>query len=167
MRVLSRCAMAAMVLVLAFAPSAGAADSHNVEGTLTGPGGFRFITGCGVITEIGNGAFDAAAIGRGTYSFTVCIRTVTPTITFDGSIIFTGNGGATLSGTIQGVFAGPPGPTFDVTLTDGTKRFTHVHGTLTVGPLTESNSFNCDFRVGICFDWTDTGPITGAVSHTA
>jgi hypothetical protein len=167
MRISKGFAIAGLALVLAFPVSAGAADSHNVKGTLTGPGGFRFTTGCGVITEIGNGTFDATALGRGTYSFTVCIRAVTPTITFDGNIIFTGTGGATLTGTIQGAFTGPPGPIFNVTITDGTKRFTHATGPLTVGPLTESNSFNCDYRFGICFNWTDTGPITGTLSHTS
>jgi hypothetical protein len=86
-------------------------------------------------------------------------------ITFDGTITLTTTGGATLAGTIGGTFTGGSGPTFNVVITGGTKQFAHAGGTLTVGPLVQSDSTNCDLRVGLCFDWRDTGPITGTITR--
>jgi hypothetical protein len=163
-RILS-CALA-MFFVLGVAPGASAATvSRPVDGTLTGAGGFR-LEGCGLITEIGSGTFRAKGLGPGTYAFNVCVS-IDGTITFDGTITLTTAGGATLTGTIGGTFTGGPGPTFDVVITGGTKQFAHAGGTLTVGPLVESDFTNCDPRVGVCFDWRDTGPITGTITNVA
>jgi hypothetical protein len=67
-----------------------------------------------------------------------------------------------LNGTIAGTFASP-GPTWNVTVTGGTKRFSGATGELTVGPLVQSNMHNCDPRVGICMNWTDFGQISGTL----
>jgi hypothetical protein len=158
------CALA-MFFVLGVASGASAATAGRpVDGTLTGPGGFRF-EGCpGTITEIGSGTFRAQGLGPGTYAFNVCVSlSIDGTFTFDGTITFTTAGGATLTGTISGTSGG--GTTFDVVITGGTKQFAHAGGTLTVGPLVQSDRTNC--RVGICLDWRDTGPITGTITNVA
>ena len=49
--------------------------------------------------------------------------------------------------------------------TGGTKRYVNARGDLAIGPLAESDSHNCDPRIGICLDWTDTGPVTGTLRH--
>jgi hypothetical protein len=162
MRRLVVCAVALLV-VTTFAPSASAVGGRDVKGTVAGAGGFEFVAGCGVITEVGSGTFRATALGHGTYTFTVCIE-IAPTITFNGTIAMTTTGGATLTGTIGGSFTGGPGPAFDVVVTGGTKQFANAAGTLTVGPLIESDFTNCDPRVGICLNWRDVGPITGAIT---
>ena len=128
---------------------------------MSGSGGFRLL-GCGVISEIGSGTYSATMLGRGTYTFTVCVTT-TPVITFAGTVVFTEGNGATLAGTIGGSFAGGAGPSFTVTVTDGTKRFSKVRGELVLGPFVQSNQTNCNPRVGVCLDWTDDGPIAGTI----
>jgi hypothetical protein len=153
-----------MVFVLGAAPGAAAdTGGRPVEGTLTGAGGFR-VEGCGAVTEIGSGTFRARGLGSGTYAFNVCVS-IDENITFDGTITLTTTGGATLAGTIGGTFTGGSGPTFDVVITGGTKQFAQAGGTLTVGPLVQSDFTNCDPRVGVCFDWRDTGPITGTITR--
>jgi hypothetical protein len=159
------CALA-VFFVLGVASGASAATAGRpVDGTLTGPGGFRFLGGCDLVTEIGSGTFRAQGLGPGTYAFNVCVS-LDGTFTFDGTITFTTAGGATLTGTISGTLTGG-GPTFDVVITGGTKQFAHAGGTLTVGPLVESDFTNCDPRVGVCLDWRDTGPITGTITNVA
>jgi hypothetical protein len=145
------------------AEAAGAA-TREVSGTLTGPGGF--VTGgcAGIISEFGSGTYSAKGLGTGTYRFDVCI-TDPGVLTFAGTATFTRRTGATLTGTIAGTFGGGPGPTFAVTVTGGTRRYAKAQGTLTIGPLVESNSTNCDPRVGVCLNWTDTGPVTGTLRH--
>lgn len=152
-----------MLVLLGLAPGAPAATSGRpVDGTLTGPGGFR-LRGCGVVTEIGSGTFQAKGLGPGTYEFDVCV-TLDPVVTFDGTITLTTAGGATLTGDISGTYTGGPGPAFDVAITGGTRQFAQATGSLVVGPLSTSNPANCDPRIEICFDWTDTGPITGTIT---
>src|SRR4029453_14646114 len=131
------CALA-MFFVLGAASGASAATAGRpVDGTLTGPGGFR-LEGCGLVTEIGSGTFRAKGLGPGTYAFNVCVS-INGTIMFDGTITLTTAGGATLTGTIGGTFTGGPGPPFDAVMPGGTKQFAHAGGTLTVGPLVESD----------------------------
>lgn len=162
MRRIVSCALILLFALAVVAPSASATTAgRRVAGALTGAGGFRF--SCGVITQIGNGTFHANALGSGTYAFNVCVTIDGSTITFDGTITLTTAGGATLTGTIGGTFTGGPGPTFDVAVTGGTKQFAHAGGALTVGPLVESDFTNCVPR--FCFDWRDTGPITGTITH--
>jgi hypothetical protein len=144
------------------ADGAGAA-TRNVSGTLTGPGGFR-LEGCGVISEIGSGTYAATGLGRGTYVFDVCITSTGP-VTFDGTVTFTRSSGATLTGHIGGTFNGGSGPTFAVSVTGGTKRYAHAGGDLVIGPLGQSEEHNCDPRIGICLDWTDSGALTGTLRH--
>ena len=165
MRRILLCA-SAMFFVLGVAPGASAATGDRpVDGTLTGPGGFRF-EGCGLITEVGTGTFHARGLGPGTYEFDACV-TLDPEITFDGTITLTTAGGATLTGTVTGTFTSGPGPTFDVVITGGTRQFAHAGGTLTIGPLVQSDQMNCDPRGEICLDWRDTGPITGSITNVA
>jgi hypothetical protein len=151
------------LMLPATADVAGAATG-NVSGTLTGPGGFRQ-QGCnGIISEIGNGTYAAEGLGRGTYVFDVCITNTGP-IAFDGTVTFRRRSGATVTGTIAGTLPSGGGPTFAVTVTGGTKRYARARGDLVIGPLAESAQHNCDPRVGICLDWTDTGPVTGTLRH--
>jgi hypothetical protein len=154
------CGFAVVVPGASAAPLA--AQRIQVDGALAGPGGFRS-EGCGNIVEFGYGSFHAPDLGHGIYQFSVCV-TVTGTITFDGTITLTIAHGAKLTGDIGGTYSGG-GPTFDVTITGGTKKFAHARGALTVGPLAESNRRNCDPRTGLCWDWDDSGPITGTVTH--
>ena len=165
-RILLLCALTTM-LVLGVAPGASAETTHGrpVDGTLTGPGGFR-PQGCGVITEVGSGTFRAQGLGPGTYEFNVCVTT-DPVITFDGTMTLTTTGGATLNGTISGTYTGGAGPTFDVAITGGTRQFARAGGSLTIGPLVQSDHTNCDPRIGICLDWHDTGAITGTITNVA
>lgn len=152
----------ALGVVLAMPAPAAAASTRSVSGTMTGPGGFRF-DGCGgIITQVGSGSFEASGLGRGTYTFRVCVISVSP-ITFEGTVRFTTNSGATLDGTIGNTNATQP--RFEVTLTGGTKRFKRVAGQLIIGPLVQSNPTNCDPRVNICLDWTDNGPLTGELGR--
>ena len=102
MRRILACGLAMMFMLGLAAPRVSAATAgRKVDGTLTGPGGFR-VTGCGDVTKIGSGTFHAAGLGNGTYPFTVCIE-VFPVITFDGTITPTTAGGATLTGAIGGI----------------------------------------------------------------
>ena len=163
MRRILLCALA-MCFVLGVAPGASeAAQGRPVDGTMTGPGGFR-VEGCGLVTEIGSGEFRARGLGRGTYVFSVCV-TNGPPLTSDGTITLTTAGGATLSGTIGNTFTGGAGPIFEVVITGGTKQFAHAGGTLTIGPLVRSDFTNCDVRINLCLDWRDTGPITGTITN--
>jgi hypothetical protein len=142
---------------------AAGAVTRNVSGTLTGPGGFRS-EGCnGIISEVGSGTYTTTGLGSGTYAFDVCI-TSSP-LAFAGTMTFTRRTGATLHGTIVGTVESGSGPLFTVTVTGGTRRYANARGTLMVGPLVESSPHNCDPRVGICLDWTDTGPIVGRLTH--
>jgi len=159
------CALA-MFFVLGVAPGASAAtDGRPVAGTMTGAGGFR-LEGCGQVTNIGSGEFCARGLGRGTYAFNVCVFNDT-VLTFDGTITLTTAGGATLTGTIGGTFTGGAGPIFDVVITGGTKQFAQAGGTLTFGPLVQSDFTNCYPQADICLDWRDTGPITGTITNVA
>jgi len=161
MRRILACGLAMMFMLGLAAPRVSAATAgRKVDGTLTGPGGFR-VTGCGDVTKIGSGTFHAAGLGNGTYPFTVCIE-VFPVITFDGTITLTTAGGATLTGAIGGT--GAPEPTLDVVITGGAKQFASAAGALTVGPLVESDFTNCGPNL-ICQDWRDTGPITGTITR--
>lgn len=147
------------------APGAASAATKTVNGTMTGPGGFRF-EGCpGVVTQIGSGTYAATGLGRGTYTFRACVQSTFP-VTFAGTITFMTTHGARLDGTLGGVFAGGPGPLFDITVTGGTRKFTKARGHLTIGPLVASGYTNCEVHPGgVCFDWTDTAPVTGALRH--
>jgi hypothetical protein len=159
-----RTLVAVLVLgALALPMTAAGAAAGNVSGTLTGPGGFR-PEGCGIISEIGHGTYRASGLGEGTYVFDVCITSTSP-ITFAGTVTFTRRGGATLTGTIGGTFTGGSGPTFLVTVTGGTRHYRGATGSLGIGPLVESDPHNCDPRIGICLDWTDTGPLTGTLDR--
>ncbi len=130
---------------------------------MSGPGGFRVGQACdGPVSEVGTGGYSATGLGHGQYSFDVCITTF-PVVTFAGSVTFTTSNGATLGGTISGTFTGGIGPSFNVTVTVGTKRFRRTGGDLVIGPLVESNFINCQHM--ICLDWTDTGPISGTLRH--
>jgi hypothetical protein len=168
MRRILTCTLTVLFVFAVVAPNASAAPAaghrRKVDGTLTGPGGFRFLGCDGTVTEIGSGAFRARGLTSGTYSFAVCV-TVDSGITFDGTITLTTAHGGMLTGTISGSFTGGPGPVFDVAVTGGTKRFAHARGALTVGPLVESDLSNCNPHTGVCLDWTDTGPITGTITH--
>jgi hypothetical protein len=138
---------------------------RNVEGTMTGPGGFRFLGCDGVVSAIGNGTYAATGLGAGVYEFTICIDTSTFPIGFTGDITFTSkHGRATLTGAIDGAAVGPGGPTFPVTITGGTRRFAHTRGELMLGPFVQTDQHNCMPSL-ICFDWTDTARITGALRH--
>jgi hypothetical protein len=146
------------------ASRAGAA-TRDVAGTMSGPGGFRFLGCDGVVSAIGSGTYEATGLGAGTYEFDVCINTSPFPIRFAGNIVFTTrNGGATLTGTIGGIFVGGPGPSFSVTVTGGTKRFAKTEGELVLGPFVKSNELNCTPAL-ICFDWTDTARVTGTLRH--
>jgi hypothetical protein len=153
----------AILIVGVLAPPAGAASSgHDIDGTMTGSGAF-VAAGCATIEEIGSGTFKAQGLGLGTYEFSVCIA-VGGVITFDGFVTLTTSGNSTITGDISGSFTGAtPGPQFDVIITGGTKKYANATGVLTLGPLMESNFTNCDPRVGICLNWTDTGPLTGTI----
>jgi hypothetical protein len=136
-----------------------------VQGTMTGPGGFRFLGCAGVVSWVGTGTYEARALGSGTYDMTVCVNTSPFPIEFMGDIVFTTSGGSTLTGTLFGTFAGGggvPGPSFTMTITGGTGRFARVGGELVLGPFVQSDQRNCN-RALICFDWTDTAPINGAL----
>ena len=137
MRRILACGLAMMFMLGLAAPRVSAATAgRKVDGTLTGPGGFR-VTGCGDVTKIGSGTFHAAGLGNGTYPFTVCIE-VFPVITFDGTITLTTAGGATLTGAIGGT--GAPEPTFDVVITGGAKQFASAAGALTVARSSRATS---------------------------
>ena len=153
--------MALLVVAALATPAAAVPPGRNVEGTMTGPGGFRF-TGCaGIITEVGSGTFTAKTLGSGTYSFEVCISGSSP-FTFSGTATLVARNGARLDGVINGTGSQPE---FPVAITGGTKQFSHAAGDLVLGPFSESDQHNCDPRVGICIDWTDTGPITGTLRN--
>jgi hypothetical protein len=164
MRRIRMCALTMFLALGAIVPGAqpAAAAPPHFEGRLIGAGGFR-VEGCGTITEIGSGKFHAGGLGHGTYSFRVCV-TVRETITFAGFVTLTFVDGAILSGTISGTYdpAGG-GPAFPVVVTGGTQRFARASGAFTIGPLVQDKQYNCDPRVGICFDWRDTGPMVGDV----
>jgi hypothetical protein len=152
----------ALLLVASFAsPAAANPPVRNVEGTMTGPGGFRFTSCGGIITEIGSGTFEATTLGRGTYTFDVCITGTSP-LTFSGTATFTTRNGARLDGVIGG---SGTGPRFPVTIVGGTKQFAHATGSLVLGEFVQSDQHNCNPRVMICLDWTDTGPITGTLQR--
>src|SRR5437762_6804696 len=98
MRRIVSCALTMLVALAVVAPSASATTAgRRVNGEVTGAGGFRFL--CGTVTQIGNGTFRASALGSGTYAFRVCVTVDGGTITFDGTIVLTTAGGATLTGT--------------------------------------------------------------------
>ncbi len=152
----------AALLVVVTAPAAGA-KPKTVTGTMTGPGGF-VPGGCsGIIAVRGTGTVAASLLGSGTYSYDVCV-TNPGIITFTGTATVTTARG-TLSGTISGTFTSGPGPQFLLTLTAGTDKYRKTRGQLLLGPLAETDLHNCVPRVGICFDWTDTGPIAGTLTH--
>jgi hypothetical protein len=161
MRRIAVIALALLVVAGFTAPAAASGRSRDVEGTLTGPGAFE-VRGCGVITEIGSGTFEATVLGRGTYVFEVCIETTTSPLTFTGTASFTARNGARLDGVIN---ATGTGPTFPVTITGGTQQFSRAAGSLVIGPLVQSNQTNCVPRVGICLNWTDNGPLTGTLEN--
>jgi hypothetical protein len=139
--------------------------SRTVEGTLTGPGGFRFLGCPGVVSSIGNGTYEARGLGSGTYEFTVCVDTSTFPVSFAGDMQFTESLGSTLTGTISGSFpGGSPGPSYTFTITEGTGRFARVGGELVIGPFVQTDQHNCTPAL-ICFDWTDTAPITGTLTR--
>jgi hypothetical protein len=166
MRRAGLCAFA-MVLVLAFMTSSASAADRNIEGTLSGAGGFRF-TGCGLVTVIGDGTFNAMGLGPGTYSFRVCVLSLNfPLATVDGTATLTTLGDAALTGTVNGTIDVSHGPRFDFTITGGTKQFTSAKGTITVGPLMQSDFTNCNPEFGICFDWHDAGPLTATITEGA
>jgi len=143
------------------AASAGATQP-DVSGTMTGPGGF-VPGGCsGTILIRGTGTFTATVLGSGTYRYDVCV-TVAGIATFDGTATLTTTRG-TLSGTIASQFTGGS-PQFPLTITAGTGKYRKTRGALLLGPLAETDLHNCDPRVGICFDWTDTGPLVGTLTH--
>jgi hypothetical protein len=152
-------ATASLVTVPASGADA-AGPGWPVDGVLAGPGGFEFRSCGGTVTEVGSGFYLTNGMGAGTYAFEVCV-TVSGAITFVGSITFTTRSGAVLNGEISGAFEPPGGPTWHVRVTGGTKRFSGATGSLTIGPLVQSDMHNCDPRVGICLDWTDFGPISG------
>jgi hypothetical protein len=144
-------------------PATAGAKHGNVEGTMTGPAGFSFGSGCnGIILDQGTGTFTAAGLGTGTYRYDVCITSVSP-ITFDGTASVATRRG-TLSGTIVGTCTSVC-PQFPLTITAGTGQYRKTRGTLLLGPLAQTNQTNCDPRVGICLNWVDVGPITGTLTH--
>jgi hypothetical protein len=148
-------ALAASVLVGAV-PASASSVVLNVEGTMSGPGGLGSnCLGGGAITEFGSGTFQASGLGGGTYSFSVCIFDFNGVPMDFGTITFTTSVDATLTGDTGGVFGGP---TFDVTITGGTKQFTDATGSLTLS-LAESDFTNC--HLAICADWHDAGSLTG------
>jgi hypothetical protein len=159
-----RFALAVGIVVgcVALAPATAGAGHGNVSGSMTGPAGFQFGGPCnGVVIDRGSGTFTATGLGSGTYSYDVCITSVSP-ITFTGTASLTTPRG-TLSGTITG--GGPDGPVFPLTITAGTDRYRKTRGTLLLGPLAQTSRSNCDPRVGICLSWIDVGPITGTLTH--
>ena len=157
-----------LVAVLAagvFIPTGAGAATRNVTGTMTGTGGFRFQSCPGVVSVISTGTYAASGMGTGTYRLDICVLN-TSDLSVQGTVVFTTKRGATLSGTIGGSIPGGPATTpYAVTVTGGTLRFRRAGGTLFLGPLLESDFRNCDPRVGICLDWTDTGPISGTLFH--
>jgi len=151
------------LIVPATADAAGALH-RNVSGTMTGPGGFRS-EGCGgIISVVGSGTYTSKGLGQGTYTFDVCVVSTSP-FTFSGPVTFTRGSGAVLNGTVVGTMGSAQQPNFLVSVTGGTKRYVKARGDLTIGPLVETDSRNCNPRVGICLDWTDTGPVTGTLRH--
>ncbi|MEP6624137.1 MAG: hypothetical protein ABJC79_06825 [Acidimicrobiia bacterium] len=132
---------------------------------MRGPGGLRF-EGCGgVVSVIGSGAYSSVGLGTGTYQFDVCIVD-TASFAVRGTVSFTTRTGAKLLGTIGGSIPGGPSTSpYQVTVTGGTKRFRHARGSLVIGPLLEAQSHNCDPRTGFCLDWTDSGPLSGTLTH--
>ncbi len=157
-------AMAALVLTPGIAD---AAVRHGV-GSMTGPGGVT--PRCdgiptGTYEVSGSGSFVAKNIGIGGYNFHGCL-TQLPAGGWDvvGTASFSMRSGATIGGTIDETI--PAGsPTFTVTVTNGTKRYKRARGTLTMGPLTQSNFNTCDPATGDCYGWTDTGPFSGTLTH--
>jgi hypothetical protein len=148
------------------APGTAGAAVRHVDGAMSGAGHFDSQSGCaGIIEQTGSGAFAARDLGVGTYTFSVCITQGPSALSFAGTASFRTHSGAQLHGTIDN--SGPLGqyPTFVLTVTGGTRRYRHATGTLTLGPLAESNSTSCDPRSGVCLDWTDRGPLTGALRH--
>jgi hypothetical protein len=153
--------VAAMVLTTGGA--AGAA-TRGVDGTMSGPGGFRSATCAGgTADEFGSGSYAASALGIGTYTFDACITQGGSGFTFSGTAKFVTRSGAKLRGTIGGTFSGSGSPSFTVQVRSGTKRFVRATGSLVLGPLASSNETNCAH--GICADFTSSGPVTGTLHH--
>jgi hypothetical protein len=152
-----------LMAVLVMPGTAGAAV-RQVDGGMSGPGGFRQLGCAGTVSAIGNGTFAATGLGIGTYTFEVCISNVGSRFTFSGTARFTTRNNAELRGTISGQ-SGGGFPPFTFTVTSGTRRFKHAVGMLVLGPFTESNQTNCAHQ--ICSDWTDSGPIKGTLRHVA
>jgi hypothetical protein len=156
--------IAAIGVVAAPASSAGAAV-RNVSGSMRGPGGLRTENCGGPVSVVGSGNYASVGLGTGTYEFDVCLLD-TNGFAVRGTMSFTTRTGAKLFGTVGGsIPGGPPSSPYAVTVTGGTKRFRHARGSLSVGPLLEADQHNCDPRTHICFDWTDSGPLSGTLTH--
>ena len=163
----------AIVGLLAVPGPAGAA-SRMVSGSMGGSGHFVFGGGCGIGRVTGDGTFAAAGVGNGTYRYDVCIEDG-PTVS--GTLTFTTHSGAALTGALEGVpFPGDEsgrqvipatgGPAlYTMTVTGGTRRYAHATGTLTVGPLAETELTGCNAHVGVCSGWHDAGPVSGTLRH--
>ena len=101
----------------------------------------------------------ATVLGKASYHTEICVE-VTPQITFGGTFLITVLSGDTLTGAINGTFAGGA-LSLPLQITGGTGRFARASGTLTLGPINQFDFSNCDPRVGICLDWHETATISG------
>jgi hypothetical protein len=143
--------------------TAGAA-TRPVSGTITGPGGYRS-EGCnGLISQIGSGTYTSRGLGHGSYTFDLCVTSMSPVATtVEGTMTFTRTGGARITGTVDSTFPGGQPETFAVSITGGTRQYAHAHGQIVVGPLAATNQHNCG---GVfCLDWTDTSQFSGMIQR--
>jgi hypothetical protein len=178
----------AVLVVPATAPAAPmlesvrVASSQSIDGTVQGSSEWSpAVQNCGVEPASGfaaQGTFSATWIGRGTYSGQIN-RTSSgscpsgfdsgPAFSVGGTLTFNGPGGsfvATIaSGSTGSANESPHASEYDfhllLTITDGTRRFAHVGGSLTLDYSTVA-----DFASS-CPCPTDHGTFSGAVSHGA
>ncbi len=152
-----------LVAFVAAVPAAGAAPNKtkNVDGVFNGAGGFVFNSSCPLIIDATTGTYRAKHLGRGTYSFHICV-TNPGLLHAVGTFDLVTRSGAQLHGAID---TDLPTPLHGVpvTIADGTRRFARATGTLVLD-FVMFNETNCDPRVGICLNWDERGTITGTIT---
>jgi hypothetical protein len=143
-------------------PGIAGAAPRQVNGGVSGQGHYAPPTCGGLINVAGSGTFAAADLGIGTYTYNVCVTDQGSAFRVEGTAAFTTRSGANLRGTINSTITAGQQATYPVVVTGGTRRFRHAVGTLSMGPLVQSDDTDC-VTPGVCSAWCERGPLTGAL----
>jgi hypothetical protein len=150
--------------IVLLVPGTAGASERQVNGGVSGTARYAPTTCGGLIDVEGSGAFAAAELGVGKYVYEVCVTEQGLSLHVEGTATFVTRSGAKLRGTIDSTIGDGQPATYPVVVSSGTRRYRHAIGTLSMGPLAQSNETDC-VSPDVCSAWSERGPLTGTLHH--